>query len=493
MNRGAVRSVTVVVGCAALVVALGALGVALAPAWPDDPYLAAPLTSEPGVPARDATTDDPVELHQVRREEITVAVAGTRLAATVYAPAAPGRYPAVAFVHGAGPGPRADFSRAAEQFAQAGIVAVAYDKRADYAYFGDRDFDELADDAAAVVRMLRARRDVDPARAGLWGLSEGGRVVPLAASRHPEVGFAVVVSGATRGPLRNTVWSVREGLLDAGSPVGLRRLAARTITAGPRFTFDRDPPPEVWPNVRQPVLAVYGTHDVLVPPAESTRAVVDGLRRGGNTAYTVVFFGGADHDIRLDGARAPGFVRTVTDWITGLPSSGATGGLVVGSPPVQRVASVPVPADTPWYAGVPALVATVLALVVGHLVLPMALRGRAAAGPGDWPARRRQLRRLARVGTGTFVGGWIYLGLAVALGYTRTGSAALFHGGWAVLRIAALGTAVCAVLAARDLWTARGRGWRPSRAQAATVAGAAGAGTLVLLTAAHWGLFAPGW
>jgi len=481
----------VAAACAAGIVLLGVLGELLAPRWKAEPFRGEPLASAPDV-AAPATPTGERPAAEVRQEETQVPVRGATLPATVFAPTTPGPHPAVAFVHGAGSNGRTAFLGMAREFASAGIVAVAYDKRPDYSYVGNRDFDQLAEDAAAVAAMLRARPDVDPARTGLWGLSEGGRVVPLAASRDPRIGFIVVVSGAVRGPLRNMVWSVQEGLTDAGSPTGARRLAAQVLTGGRFATFHLDPPQDTWEKVTQPVLAVYGTEDFLVPPAESTRAIVDSLHRGGNTSYTVAFFGGADHGLRVDGGRAPGYTTTVTGWITGLPASGATGGLVTGPGPRQRFATLPLP-EPPWYGGVPALLATIGLMVVGYAVIPRLLRRRARAGGGPWPALERRARHLAVAGTVTFAGLWVYIGLIVGLGYTRNGSAPLFHAGWGVVRLLAVATVLLAVLAGRDLVTAGRGGWAATGAQRATLAASLGTSALVLLTAAYWGLYGPRW
>lgn len=121
--------------------------------------------------------------------------AGVTLEGTVLVPdeASPGRKPAMALVHGAGPHTREDYRAEAEAFAQGGIVTLIYDKRTKgYSEF-ERSYELLAGDALAAVRALHARPDVNPDAVGLWGLSEGGWVVPIAASRSDEVGFVVLV------------------------------------------------------------------------------------------------------------------------------------------------------------------------------------------------------------------------------------------------------------------------------------------------------------
>ncbi len=154
----------------------------------------------------------------------------TVLGGTVVSPAEAGRHPALVLVHGAGPGRRSDLIEPAEHFARAGIVALVYDKRSvGYSAATGRDFGLLAEDALTAVWLLRQRDDVDLARVGLWGISEGaGWVVPIAASRASnEVAFAILVSGPIMSPLQQLAWSVDDGLGRLSAPEGLRGPWAR--------------------------------------------------------------------------------------------------------------------------------------------------------------------------------------------------------------------------------------------------------------------------
>lgn len=119
------------------------------------------------------------------------------------APAATGRkLPGLVLIAGAGSRDRDAYRPEAEAFARTGTVVLIYDKRAEYSR-ATSSFTDLADDAAAGVRLLRARPDVQPTRVGVWGHSEGGWVAPLAASRSAAVNF-VVVAGASALPADRT-------------------------------------------------------------------------------------------------------------------------------------------------------------------------------------------------------------------------------------------------------------------------------------------------
>src|SRR5215213_2279010 len=61
-------------------------------------------------------------------------------------------------------------------------------------------FEDLADDAVAAAKFLQSRKDVNPKQIGFWGLSQGGWIAPLAASRFPDAAFAIALSGGGLSP-----------------------------------------------------------------------------------------------------------------------------------------------------------------------------------------------------------------------------------------------------------------------------------------------------
>lgn len=476
-------------GSVGLLLVLGLIGELLAPrpGWEAERYDLRPLADRATVPPDPRDAGEELRRYEITREEVTVPVPGDELAATVFTPRGEGPFPAVAFVHGAGVGEREPQFGLAERFARAGVVAVAYDKRSDYEYLGDRDFDRLAGDAVEVVRMMQERREVDDSRAGLWGLSEGGRVAPRAAQMSQDVGFVVSVSGAVRGPLRNTIWSVTEGLDAQGAPTGLARASAQLLAGGTMFTLHEDPPPEVWREVTQPVLIIYGTEDFLVPPAESSATIVSELEIGGNDRYAVRFFGDADHGLRS----TAGYTRTMTDWVTGLPDSADGGPTVAGQLPVQHFATTAVP-DTPWYGGAASLVFLVVVALVGALLVPLLLRPRIPRTVRAAPAVRR-LRRAVRLSVLAFATWWLVVLAGIALGYTRLGAGWMHQAGWAGTRLLAV-IAVIAAVAAAVGWRADVPAGMADSVAARTVTWSRVLVIVLMLVAlAYWGAFALRW
>jgi len=127
---------------------------------------------------------------------------GLNLAGSLLLP--PGRdLPAVMMIHGSGTSDRGNqwaFS-IADALVRCGVATLIPDKRGSGQSQGDwrtADFDDLAADARAGWNLLRARSEIDAARVGYLGLSQGGHVVPLAAAKSPGAAFAVNMVGSTR-------------------------------------------------------------------------------------------------------------------------------------------------------------------------------------------------------------------------------------------------------------------------------------------------------
>jgi uncharacterized protein len=79
-----------------------------------------------------------------------------------------------------------------------------YDKRGTGEPAGDSwstaTFADLASDATAAMAWLRSRRDIDTARVGWHGHSQGGWVVPLAAASAPGARFMILTSATPFTP-----------------------------------------------------------------------------------------------------------------------------------------------------------------------------------------------------------------------------------------------------------------------------------------------------
>jgi pimeloyl-ACP methyl ester carboxylesterase len=138
-------------------------------------------------------------------EEVTFANAEITLAGTLTLPDAPARHPAVVLLQGSGPINRDEeafgmrpFVIIANFFAGNGIAVLRYDSRGVGGSTGTAfqyTLSDVAGDALAAVRYLKARSDVDSARIGLCGHSQGGIVAPMCAAQSEDVAFIICISG----------------------------------------------------------------------------------------------------------------------------------------------------------------------------------------------------------------------------------------------------------------------------------------------------------
>jgi uncharacterized protein len=456
----------------------------------------------PPAPARERT--DPVPPARVRQQEVRLRVRGEVLDGTVVSPRTPGRHPAVAFVVGAGRGPRSDVVPFARSFARAGIVALAYDKRTvGYSAASRRDFGQLADDAAAAAALLARRPDVDPDRVGLWGHSEGaGWVIPAAAAEHDGIAFAILVAGPVCTPAEELLWSVDGLLRRQTAPPGARRAVARMLSVGGFSYASYDPVPALR-EVTQPVLAVFGTKDVAVLPAQSATALAAALDTAGNDTYTIRFFGGADHSLRTDGKLAPGYLATMTTWVRGLPASAEPDPelQVAGATPAPEPRGLAPPA-TPIYATAPAIATGHAIVLLGWLLGPVGAfvawlrhgrRRRPDAPSPAWRYVRGRLAWLAGTGFAAQLAFAAAVAVMLTLAWTESGPGPLPALSWFGARALAVAVVFVGVAAAVVAARAMTAGWRPAPVQMLALAGVGTATLVVLLNAALWGLYAFAW
>jgi uncharacterized protein len=287
-------------------------------------------------------------------EELQIEGDGFTLAAS-YSPAGP---TALVGLHGAGEGTRESPSlrHLHELLPPRGIGVVTFDRRGEGESTGDATrgrFELQVDDALAVLRAVEAER------VGLWGISQGGWIGPLAAAASGEVAFLVLVASTGVTPAEQMMYAVERQLRLAGfsddaveSALELRRrfehwvhtiapepdeqLAADLLAAldepwagqlwlppglldeeGVRLwieEMDFDPRPS-FAQVRVPTLLFYGADDSWTPVEPS----VDAWRAAGVSDLEIVVVAGAEHDVTLpDGSVAPEYERRLVAWLTAL-------------------------------------------------------------------------------------------------------------------------------------------------------------------------------
>jgi pimeloyl-ACP methyl ester carboxylesterase len=227
--------------------------------------------------------------------------------------------PGAVVVHGSGRSERAMYRYAADRLTAMGMAVVLYDKRGVGQSTGRyRDVTtensqealaELADDARRALAVLASHRQVDPARVGLFGVSQAGWILPLAADGHPGVPFLVVVSG----PAVSVGFEIRHGRLNGEGSESISEAELAKQLAAFRGPHGYEPAATLR-RLRTPTLWIMGDRDQNLPLRE-TLEVLDSLPANASGVLTLVRFPQADHQMYApDGSRVDDW-GTIESWL----------------------------------------------------------------------------------------------------------------------------------------------------------------------------------
>lgn len=252
-------------------------------------------------------------------QEVTIRTpAGLTLRGTLTLPPRAGgaRLPAIVTITGSGPQDRdatppsllayRPYYQLTDTLGRRGIAVLRLDDRGAGSDAGPSTVTtaDFADDIRAAVAWLRARPEIDPARVGLVGHSEGGTIAPMVASSDSALA-AVVILGGLVSSGREIVAFQNAYLLDSvahitGRPrdAALAAAARQVDSAGlsmPWYRFFLDyEGTSAARRVRAPVLILHGEKDYQVPVAEAAKLAAV-IRDGGNRDVTVRVFPGLNH------------------------------------------------------------------------------------------------------------------------------------------------------------------------------------------------------
>jgi uncharacterized protein len=265
------------------------------------------------------------------------------LSGTLYLPVRAARIPAVVAFHSAS-SPTRDlplYSHLKQMLPPLGIAVFVYDRRGNGKSGGKQgfgNFEELAGDGIAAEHMLAQDSRIDPKRLGFWGLSQGGWLSLIAASRSTATAFDISISAPMTTPDVQMNFATASILRISGYPqseIDIALAARKAVDDFVRGRLDRataqnrldaaaarpwfhliylhrsleDPAYANWAkellndplttlrSVKCPTLIVYGARDPWVPVKASVDALSAGAAQHPNVETVVV--AGADHDMNL--------------------------------------------------------------------------------------------------------------------------------------------------------------------------------------------------
>jgi len=289
---------------------------------------------------------------------------GVTLAGTLTLPPGSGPHPAIVLLSGSGPQDRDEsllpvaqikpFALIADALGRAGVAVLRFDDRGvgqstgDFASATTSDFTA---DARAAVAYLRSRPEIDPARVGALGHSEGGLEVAAMAGADPSLAFVVSMAGpavpgvevlvaqseaiaraagksedevAQTGKVERTILeAVRDGRMDEARASLATALgeawdgltAEQQQQAGTRDSYVQanvdtqlkalqspwvaeflaSDPGADWRQAQVPVLALFGGKDVQVLAEQNAPALAEELATDARSLSTIVIFPDANH------------------------------------------------------------------------------------------------------------------------------------------------------------------------------------------------------
>ncbi|MBL8759650.1 MAG: alpha/beta fold hydrolase, partial [Phycisphaerae bacterium] len=288
------------------------------------------------------------------------------LAATITIPDpathGPGPYPAAVLITGSGPQDRDEtlfghkpFAVIADALTRAGVAVLRADDRgvggSTSPRLGQETTEDFVGDALAAAHELARHPEIDPARIGLIGHSEGGLIAPMAAARAPDkIAFIVLLAGTGVSGREVLASQLRAMAQAAGAPadaldaqeaaqrraidaiagnappeaveLAVRALARVQLGIAPDAdvpanvqpaldaavaqgvkqlsspwmkTFIRLDPADALSKVRCPVLALFGDKDTQVVPAINAEPMRQALAKAGNTRATVEILPNLNH------------------------------------------------------------------------------------------------------------------------------------------------------------------------------------------------------
>jgi pimeloyl-ACP methyl ester carboxylesterase len=264
-------------------------------------------------------------------EAVIIPAAGFNLGATLTRPTsgAGTRVGAVVLIAGSGVGDRdgvvqgvPTLAQLAGAIADAGMLAVRYDKRGNGQSGGRSESATVADfaeDVRVVVRWLEKRPDVDPKRIAVVGHSEGAWVGLLAAARERRIAAVVSIAGPSSTGAELVLEQQRRALDQMKLPaeerekrIALQQQIHSAVLTGkgwdtvpPHLRKEADTPwfqsvlafdpAKVIDDVRQPMLLVHGAIDRQVPVEHVERLTDLARKESRSKSVEVVVVRGVNH------------------------------------------------------------------------------------------------------------------------------------------------------------------------------------------------------
>jgi dipeptidyl aminopeptidase/acylaminoacyl peptidase len=241
------------------------------------------------------------EYHAFYREvTFPNATQGIDLAGMLFLPRGDGPFPAAVVIHGSGTSSRGNawYLTFTTYLQDHGVAVLLPDKRGSGFSGGDwrtASLEDLATDTLSAISYLRTRHGRIISNIGIVGVSQGGYIAPLVATRSDDISFIVNLVGASVPLHRALLYEESHNLRQMGLPPLLSKAVAY-------ISFD---PIAFWRQVKVPTLVLYGELDTNVP----SQASAERPAALGNPNIRVTVFEGSGHALQDPGRPEGGRIR----------------------------------------------------------------------------------------------------------------------------------------------------------------------------------------
>lgn len=197
-----------------------------------------------------------------------------KLAGMLFLPEGEGPFPIAIVIHGSGSSRRNSvwYLSVAKHLQDNGIAVLLPDKRGCEKSKGKwvgADFDKLATDASSAIKYIKNQTGFNFSFIGLIGMSQGGWIAPVAATKTEDVSFVASISGATvttdeqllHEEIHNIAPYTYKFIAKMIAPITSNQIKKREYFL-PFVGFDPIP---YWNRIDVPVFIGYGENDKNVP------------------------------------------------------------------------------------------------------------------------------------------------------------------------------------------------------------------------------------
>jgi dipeptidyl aminopeptidase/acylaminoacyl peptidase len=228
---------------------------------------------------------------------------GFQLAGMLFLPEGDGPFPTAIIIHGSGTSRRNSvwYLSVAKHLQDNGVAVLLPDKRGSEKSEGEwvgANFEELATDTLSAIEFVKDQQMFEYSTIGLVGMSQGGWIAPVAASKSDDVSFVASMSGAAVTTDEQLLYEETNNIAPYTYTFIAKLIAP--ITTNNLKQLDHvsafmgfDPIP-YWKDVQVPVLFAFGGNDKNVP----VDASIERLRENNLNHFDVKTYADGGHAIR---------------------------------------------------------------------------------------------------------------------------------------------------------------------------------------------------